>query len=84
MIGAHRRLGIQGFGRSAGVVSDPITPGLEIQPGERRPNGLCDMQGQRSVDRDEAVRDERPRAPIPSFDVRLGEIGRGEQSGQRR
>jgi hypothetical protein len=84
-IGApHRRLGVQGLGGFAGVASDPITLGLEIEPGERRPDGLRDMQGQRPVDRDEAVRDERPRAPIAGLDVRLCEIGRGEQPGQRR
>ena len=84
MIGARRRRGVPGLGRSAGVLSDPITPGLEIEPGERRSDGLRDVQGQRPVDRDEAVRDERPRAPIPCFDVRLREIGLGEQPGQRR
>jgi hypothetical protein len=42
------------------------------------------MQGQRAVDRGEAVRHERPGAPIAGLDVRLREIGLGQQPGQRR
>ena len=53
---------------------------LDLEPCERRADGLRDIQGQHRVDRDEAVGDERPGASIAALDVRFGEIHLGQES----
>jgi hypothetical protein len=60
-----------------------VTAGLEVEPREPHAHGLRDMEGQRPVDRDEAVRDEGPGAPVPGLDVGLREVGLRQQPGER-
>ena len=75
MIGVGRRRGTRDLGRSGRAVPWVLASGLEVEPREPHAHGFRDMEGQRPVDRDEAVRDERPGAPVPGLDVGFREVG---------